>query len=163
MDSRIPARCPCGHGPGDLCALPLVGERAGAGAVDRAGWVRAVTEDVASLAESSPYLVRHGDATGPAACGRCGTLVVLVPETLATGDLPRQWAPAAWEAGLARKHTPRRCERMRDLAGTAPRHLSLLCKLHQDRAHVPCGGECDGHGSGVWCGLPCECLCHFPL
>ena len=39
-------------------------------------------------------------------------------------------------------------------------HLSLLCKLQQDREHRPCSGTCDGHGSGKWCGLPCECDCH---
>jgi len=42
-----------------------------------------------------------------------------------------------------------------------PRHLSLLCKLQQDRAHPPCHSKtCDGHGSGEPCGLPCACTCH---
>jgi dCMP deaminase len=39
-------------------------------------------------------------------------------------------------------------------------HISLLCKLLQDKEHPPCSGTCDGHGSGQLCGLPCECACH---
>lgn len=39
-------------------------------------------------------------------------------------------------------------------------HVSLLCKLQQDREHRPCSGTCDGHGSGELCDMPCECSCH---
>jgi hypothetical protein len=119
MESKTAARCPCGHGPGDLCVLGLTAGEGpdGAAAVARAMDNRAVAEDVRSLAESWPYLVRYGEATRPITCDRCGAPVVGVPETLAACGPPRGWAPAIWEAGLGRKHTPRRCEWLQDRAG----------------------------------------------
>jgi hypothetical protein len=155
MENRTVERCPCGHGPGDLCVLGLTADGAAAAAVLRAMDNRVVAEDVRSLAESWPYLVRFGEAAGPEVCERCGTLIVAVPEALAAGGPPRKWATGAWEAAAGRKHTPRRCEWLR-----APAHISLRCKLQEHWAHAPCSGTCDGHGSGRPCDQRCGCLCH---
>lgn len=67
-----------------------------------------VAEDLASLAESAPFLIRTGEREGPSRCESCGTDVVAVPESPVKGE--RRWARAIWEDRLFRKHTLRRCE-----------------------------------------------------
>lgn len=68
----------------------------------------AFAEDVVSLAESAPFLVRLDEKEGPIRCESCGADVVAVPESPAEGE--RRWSRAIWEDGLFRKHTLRRCE-----------------------------------------------------
>lgn len=67
-----------------------------------------IAEDLASLAESAPFLIRLGEREGPIRCESCGTDVVAVPESPAEGE--RSWWRAIWEDRLFRKHTLRRCE-----------------------------------------------------
>lgn len=67
-----------------------------------------ITEDLASLAESAPFLIRPGEKEGPIRCESCGTHVVAVPERPVDGE--RRWTPAIWEESAGRKHTLRRCE-----------------------------------------------------
>lgn len=40
-------------------------------------------------------------------------------------------------------------------------HISLRCRLLAGEPHSPCSGTCDGHGSGKFCPIQCECLCHI--
>lgn len=92
----------------------------------RSGDVQGVTgtgaellaEDLRSLGESSPYLVRFHEGTAPQPCECCGAPLTFVPEALcagAGGEPPewRRWKPGAWEAGAGRRHTLRRCEWLR--------------------------------------------------
>lgn len=74
-----------------------------------------VIEDLLSIAESSPFLVRV--AENPLPCARCGAYVARVRESAYSAGQPRQWVPAIWETFNGRKHTIRRCEAMQ--AGTA--------------------------------------------
>ena len=71
----------------------------------------AVEEDVRSIAESSPFVIRVTE--NPLPCARCGTWVARVRESPYGIGVPRQWAPAIWESENGRKHTLRRCEAMR--------------------------------------------------
>jgi len=73
----------------------------------------AFAEDITSINESLPYIVRFREGTPPIRCECCGTLVTMVPETEAS---VRPWAfkPAIWEAEACRKHTLRRCNRKRE-------------------------------------------------
>jgi len=36
-------------------------------------------------------------------------------------------------------------------------HISLLCRVQQDREHDPCSGTCDRDAE---CFEPCMCTCH---
>lgn len=74
-------------------------------------------EDIASVEESMPYLVRWHERTPPITCECCGTPVTMVPE--AGSWSPRTYKPAIWEEETARKHTLRRCEWQR--ANALPR------------------------------------------
>ena len=74
-----------------------------------------IAEDLASLAESAPFLIRTGEREGPIRCESCGADVVAVPESPIDGE--RHWTRAIWEDRLFRKHTMRRCEWRRRVAG----------------------------------------------
>ena len=80
------------------------------GAVPRLRTVRdpAFAEDIESIAESLPYVIRVTEAEAAGPCARCGASVALVPESPA-GTASREWHLAVWEALTGRKHTPRRC------------------------------------------------------
>lgn len=39
-------------------------------------------------------------------------------------------------------------------------HLSLLCRIQQDKEHRPCSGTCDCHPDDPF---RCECECHQPV
>jgi hypothetical protein len=67
-------------------------------------------EDVRSLMESAPWVVRLDEGAPPIRCECCGTWVMKVPEGAAKDGLDRVWKPAIWEAEAGRKHTLRRCE-----------------------------------------------------
>lgn len=44
-----------------------------------------------------------------------------------------------------------------------PEHLSFWCKVNLVNSipHHECSGTCDsGHGTGAWCGKPCQCPAH---
>lgn len=86
-------------------------------------WARdpLVTEDLTSLGESAPYVVRFREGTPPQPCECCGTLLTFAPEAFcfSAGDGPpplRRWKPGAWETEAGRRHTPRRCGWMRERA-----------------------------------------------
>ena len=70
-------------------------------------------EDIASIAESMPYVVRMHEGTPPIRCECCGTRVSMVPEAEASVT-PWAFKPAIWEAETRRKHTLRRCEWTRE-------------------------------------------------
>jgi hypothetical protein len=74
----------------------------------------AFAEDCESLFESMPYLIRYEGSSPPVRCECCGTLVRDPLE--AHSSEPRAWKRAIWEAETGRKHTLRRCNRMRDQA-----------------------------------------------
>ncbi len=65
-------------------------------------------EDLRSLRESLPFMIRIDAPEGPVACECCGAAVFAVPES---GYVtPRRWRRAIWEPETGRKHTLRRCE-----------------------------------------------------
>ena len=74
-------------------------------------------EDLKSLDESMPYVIRHDGASRPVPCECCGTFVSDPLEW----DTRRgeQWTRAIWEAETGRKHTLRRCNWQRDQALTS--------------------------------------------
>ena len=79
----------------------------------------ALAEDIRSLNESAPYVIRLGDASGPMDCERCGTPVAAVPEALIREPHgARRWQRAIWEPEAGRRHALRRCEAMQ---GRPPR------------------------------------------
>jgi hypothetical protein len=72
-----------------------------------------VAEDLRSLHESVPYIIRISERGEPIRCECCGTLVALTPEaaTAATPPWsPKSWTPTIWEPETGRRHTLRRCE-----------------------------------------------------
>jgi hypothetical protein len=77
-----------------------------------------IIEDLNSLSESSPYVIRVEKSRGLMRCERCRAFVISVPEYILApdpGDPPgsRRWERAIWEPETGRKHTLRRCEAMR--------------------------------------------------
>lgn len=91
----------------------LSGVLSAAGEVPPAG----LGEEVASLAESAPWVTYPLGRTPAEKCEACGTPVSVVAER-ALGTPPESAAaPALWEPGPWRKHTPRRCAAMRKEAG----------------------------------------------
>jgi hypothetical protein len=71
-------------------------------------------EDLISLRESAPYVVRLAERTEPITCECCGTTVAGVPEGLGADGPDRRWKRGIWETGVWRKHTLRRCEWKRE-------------------------------------------------
>lgn len=69
-----------------------------------------LAEEIKSIGESSPFLIRIEACTEPIRCECCRTWVTMLDEALIdTG--PRTWKPEIWEAGRDRpwrKHTLRR-------------------------------------------------------
>lgn len=80
-----------------------------------------IIEDLRSLSESAPFVIRVSESRGLMRCERCSTFVVAVPEALArTPPESRKWERAIWEPETGRKHTLRRCEAMRGTGMTTP-------------------------------------------
>jgi hypothetical protein len=75
-----------------------------------------LAEELASLAESRDLITYPGEMTAPEACGACGTPVTLVPERPVSAPRDSDLELARWETAQWRKHTPRRCEAMREEA-----------------------------------------------
>ncbi len=71
-------------------------------------------EDIESIRESMPYLIRHEGSSPQVRCECCGTWVRDPME--AHSAEPRTWKRAIWEAETGRKHTLRRCNWKRDQA-----------------------------------------------
>ncbi len=65
-------------------------------------------EDLESLRESLPFVIRIDQMSDAITCECCGTEVFAVPES--EWVTPRQWRRAIWESHTGRKHTMRRCQ-----------------------------------------------------
>lgn len=71
-----------------------------------------IAEEIMSIGESYPFLIRLETATEPIRCECCGASVTMLGEAEASQSPPRTWRPGIWEApgdGPWRKHTLRRC------------------------------------------------------
>lgn len=83
-------------------------------------------EDIASINESLPYLIRYDGVPPPVLCECCGICVFAPLEADTRNGEPRTWTRAIWEAETGRKHTLRRCEWQRDHGSAArPSAVSL--------------------------------------
>lgn len=70
-----------------------------------------LAEEITSIGESSPFLVRIESCTEPIRCECCGTWVTMLDKVPAGADQPGTWKPGIWEADRdqpLRKHTLRR-------------------------------------------------------
>ena len=73
-------------------------------------------EELESIGESMPYVIRMHEGTRPIRCECCGTRVTMCPEAVAA-DHPWTFRPAIWEPEAGRKHTSRRCDWKRAARG----------------------------------------------
>ena len=74
-------------------------------------YLSALMEDLLSLEESLPFIIRPDEATEPIRCECCGRTVCAVPERPADAMPPeRPWKRGIWEPTAWRRHTLRRCD-----------------------------------------------------